>query len=80
MRGVNDTAETLIELSEKLFDMGVLPYYIHLLDKAKGVAHFDVPLAEASLLMHELRRQLPGYLVPKLVREDPGQAFKTALL
>ena len=76
LRGVNDTSACLIELSEKLFEYGALPYYLHLLDRAQGTAHFEVPDLRARQLMDELRKQLPGYLVPKLVREIPGAAYK----
>jgi EF-P beta-lysylation protein EpmB len=76
LRGVNDDAESLIALSEMLFDQGVLPYYLHLLDKAQGAAHFEVPEAEALALMATLRQRLPGYLAPKLVREIAGETHK----
>ncbi|MDD1649471.1 MAG: EF-P beta-lysylation protein EpmB [Methylococcaceae bacterium] len=76
LKGVNDDAECLIALSERLFDQGVLPYYLHLLDKAQGTAHFDVPEHEAQALMATLRQRLPGYLVPKLVREIAGDPYK----
>ena len=79
LRGVNDTGQALAELSETLFKHGVLPYYLHLLDKAKGTAHFDIPEAEALALHAELRRRLPGYLVPRLVREVAGEPYKTLL-
>ncbi|WP_317930004.1 EF-P beta-lysylation protein EpmB [Halioxenophilus sp. WMMB6] len=69
LKGINDQAETLIELSEALFAMGVLPYYLHLLDRVAGAADFWVPDAEARLLHQALLTALPGYLVPKLVRE-----------
>ena len=76
LRGVNDEESSLIELSEKLFACGVLPYYLHLLDRARGTAHFEVPEARALELMEALRRQLPGYLLPRLVREQPGAPYK----
>lgn len=76
LRGINDDATALIELSEKLFACGVLPYYLHLLDRARGTAHFEVPEARALELMEALRRQLPGYLLPRLVREQPGAPYK----
>lgn len=76
LRGINDDATTLIELSEKLLACGVLPYYLHLLDRARGTAHFEVPEARALELMEVLRRQLPGYLLPRLVREQPGAPYK----
>lgn len=79
LRGVNDHSDTLRRLSEALFDAGVLPYYLHLLDKVTGTAHFDVPEATAVKLLAGLNRALPGYLVPRLVREVPGAAHKVML-
>lgn len=76
LKDINDQADILVRLSEALFEHGVLPYYLHLLDKAKGTAHFDVDEATASALHAQLRRRLPGYLVPKLVREVAGEASK----
>ncbi|NIP13448.1 MAG: EF-P beta-lysylation protein EpmB [Pseudomonadales bacterium] len=77
---VNDNEEDLAQLSEKLFDAGVLPYYLHLLDPVAGTAHFDVTEARAKALIASLRRRLPGYLVPRLVREVPGEPSKTVIL
>lgn len=79
LKGVNDSEEALVSLSEALFQCGILPYYIHQLDKVQGAAHFEVPLAKAKALHAELMRRLPGYLVPKLVQEIAGQAHKTAI-
>jgi len=76
LKGVNDSAAALAELSEALFSAGVMPYYLNLLDPVAGAAHFDVPEARAIGLMAELRARLPGYLVPKLVREVPGAPSK----
>jgi EF-P beta-lysylation protein EpmB len=76
LRGVNDSAQTLAGLSEALFDCGVLPYYLHMMDPVAGGAHFDVPATEARQLLDRLRPMLPGYLVPRLVREIPGAEFK----
>jgi EF-P beta-lysylation protein EpmB len=76
LREINDSAEVLIELSEALFDMGVLPYYLHLLDKVQGTAHFDVAEERAQKIIGEMMRRLPGYLVPKLVREVAGAPTK----
>ena len=76
LRGVNDSAEALAGLSEALADAGVLPYYLSLLDPVAGAAHFDVPEPQALEIMAELRARLPGYLVPKLVREVPGAPAK----
>jgi EF-P beta-lysylation protein EpmB len=76
LQGVNDDAASLADLSETLFEAGVLPYYLHLLDPVAGAAHFAVSLAEARAIMDRLRAEMPGYLVPKLVRELPGGACK----
>ena len=77
LRGVNDDATALAELSERLFACGVLPYYLHQLDRVRGTAHFEVPDARARELVEALRIRLPGYLVPRLVRELPGEGAKT---
>lgn len=79
LRGVNDSAAALAGLSTALFDAGVLPYYLHQLDPVAGAAHFAVPDDEALQLMQELLSSLPGYLVPRLVREVPGAGSKTLL-
>lgn len=80
LRGINDHATHQAALAETLFDAGVLPYYLHLLDQVRGSAHFEVSASEASALMQQLRRQLPGYLVPRLVREEAGAPYKIPLL
>ncbi len=72
LKNINDSAEQLCALSEKLFTFGVLPYYLHLLDRAHGTKHFEVKQATAIRLMDQVKKQLPGYLVPKLVREQAG--------
>jgi L-lysine 2,3-aminomutase len=77
LRGINDNVLAQIALSQSLFSAGVLPYYLHMLDKVKGAAHFDVGEAEAQVMMQELRAQLPGYMVPKLVREISGGRAKS---
>ncbi|MGH9350697.1 MAG: hypothetical protein ACRD2G_00810, partial [Terriglobia bacterium] len=79
LRGVNDSVEALTALSEALFAAGVIPYYLHLLDRVRGAAHFEVTEAEARILIEELRARLPGYLLPRLVREIPGAPGKTPL-
>jgi len=79
LRSVNDQAETLTQLSEALFDIGVLPYYLFILDKVAGAAHFEVPIAEAKEIHQALQASLPGYLVPKLAIEIPGQESKTSI-
>ena len=79
LAGINDTTAALTELSERLFSAGVLPYYLHLLDPVRGAAHFAVTDAAGQALIATLRAQLPGYLVPRLVRETPGAAAKLVL-
>lgn len=79
LRGINDRPGDLVDLSERLFEADVLPYYLHQLDPVQGAAHFSVSDRDARLLVEEMRRQLPGYLVPRLVREHPGQASKSPL-
>lgn len=79
LKGVNDCPTALHELSEGLFEMGVLPYYLHQLDKVAGAAHFAVSDTDANLLINKLLHSLPGFLVPKLVREIAGEASKTPL-
>jgi L-lysine 2,3-aminomutase len=80
LKNINNNSETLINLSEKLFDCGILPYYLNMLDKIRGTSHFDVSESEAVILMKVLRERLPGYLVPKLVREVPGEKHKMPLM
>lgn len=77
LRGINDNADTLVELSQRLFSCGVLPYYLHLLDRVHGTAHFEVGEDAARTLMREVSSRLPGYLVPRLAREDKGAAAKS---
>ena len=77
LKGVNDNADTLINLSNRLFEMGVLPYYLHLLDPVAGAANFFVDDKEALNLHKQLLAALPGYLVPKLVRELAHEPSKT---
>ncbi|HET8551861.1 MAG TPA: EF-P beta-lysylation protein EpmB [Gammaproteobacteria bacterium] len=76
LRGVNDSADCLAALSEALFAAAVIPYYLHLLDRVAGAAHFEVPESRALALHRELRERLPGYLVPRLVREQAGAPSK----
>ncbi|GAA5524373.1 L-lysine 2,3-aminomutase [Microbulbifer aestuariivivens] len=77
LRGVNDSEAAQVQLSECLFDAGVMPYYLHQLDRVQGAAHFEVSDARAKALVAAIRRRLPGYLVPRLVREIAGEASKT---
>ena len=80
LNDVNNNVETLVELSQKMMSAGVLPYYLHVPDKVAGTAHFDVPLEEAKALFAVMQKRLPGYLVPRLVREVPGAPAKELLL
>lgn len=77
LKGINDTVDNQVALNEKLFDCGIMPYYLHLLDKVQGAGHFLVEDNEAVELMKAVIRRLPGFLVPKLVREVGGQPGKT---
>lgn len=79
LKGVNDDADVLEELSEALFDAGIMPYYLHAFDPVAGAQHFDVTDDEARLLVKDLLSRLPGFLVPKLVREVPGKSAKTPI-
>jgi len=76
LAGVNDNVESLADLSRALFDAGVLPYYLHLPDAVAGTAHFGVDAARGRALAEALRARLPGYLVPRLAREEPGAPGK----
>jgi len=77
LRGINDHAQVLQDLSEALFAARVTPYYLHLLDRVSGAAHFDIPEAQARALLDEVHTRLPGYLVPRLVREQAAAPYKT---
>ncbi len=77
LAGINDTVEALASLSEALIGAGVLPYYLHVLDRVCGASHFDVEESVACALVAELVERMPGYLVPRLVRETPGMPSKT---
>lgn len=79
LRGVNDTVAALADLSRRLFAVGVLPYYLHLLDPVRGAAGFAVDREAARALMAGVAARLPGYLVPRLVVEEPGQPGKTPI-
>ncbi|WP_438951638.1 EF-P beta-lysylation protein EpmB [Porticoccus sp.] len=80
LAGVNDDSDTLARLSERLFEFGCLPYYLHQLDKISGAAHFAVSDETARELHCQLLARLPGYLVPKLVREVPKATSKLPLI
>ncbi len=79
LAGVNDSVAALLGLSQRLFTTGTLPYYLHLPDQVAGTAHFDVSEARGRELVATLRARLPGYLVPRLVREIPGRSSKTVI-
>ncbi|HEY0984073.1 EF-P beta-lysylation protein EpmB [Schlesneria sp.] len=79
LRGINDNADTLTELSERLINVGVIPYYLHQLDLVQGTTHFQVDESAGQSILAELRTRLPGYAVPQYVRELPGQPHKTPL-
>jgi L-lysine 2,3-aminomutase len=79
LRGINDDAKVLADLSEALFEAKVLPYYLHQLDQVQGSAHFTVEKKRALEIYQDLQRQLPGFLLPKYVVEEPGQHSKTLI-
>jgi EF-P beta-lysylation protein EpmB len=76
LKGINNSTNNLLELSTQLFDAGVIPYYLNLLDKVQGSQHFEVSEKEGQKLIHQLMVETSGYLVPKLVRESPEYPFK----
>lgn len=80
LKGVNDTVDALANLSERLIDLGVMPYYLHQLDRVRGAAHFEVSDEHARELISALRKTLPGYAVPQLVREVPGELHKVPIV
>lgn len=79
LRGVNDSTAALAALSERLIEIGIVPYYLHQLDRVAGAAHFEVPIKRGRKIIGELRARLPGYMVPKYVQEIPGQPSKIIL-
>ena len=79
LRGVNDSVDALADLSESLINTGVIPYYLHQLDRVAGTAHFEVDPAVGRRLIAELRTRLPGYAVPRYVQEIPGEPHKTII-
>ena len=79
LRGVNDSVDALEELSESLINVGVMPYYLHQLDRVSGAAHFEVDPDVGRRLIAELRKRLPGYAVPRYVQEITGEAHKTII-
>lgn len=80
LAGINDSVNALTGLMRSAMDMGVLPYYLHLLDRVTGSAHFEVGETHARALLEQLRIELPGYLVPRLVREQAGALYKQPIL
>lgn len=80
LQGINDNAQTLADLSERLFSFKVLPYYLHLLDKVAGAGHFDVEETRALMIYRQLQEKLAGYLVPRLVREEVGKKHKSLII
>ncbi len=79
LRGVNDTADALVELSHRLLDLRVVPYYLHQLDRVAGAAHFEVSIEKGVALIGDIRARLPGYAVPRYVQEVPGDLSKRVL-
>jgi len=80
LKGVNDSVKALVQLSEALIEHNILPYYLHMLDQVQGSAHFEVDEQEAVLIYQQLRSSLPGYMLPRLVREVPGKPSKAPVL
>ncbi|TWT58400.1 L-lysine 2,3-aminomutase [Thalassoglobus neptunius] len=76
LRGINDSVEALVDLCEHCANFGVMPYYLHQLDRVSGASHFEVPMEEGKQLVDELRKRLPGYAVPRYVQEVPGALSK----
>jgi KamA family protein len=79
LAGINDSVAAQCDLARALFDAGALPYYLHLLDRVAGAAHFEVGEARAREIVRGAMSELPGYLVPRLVREVPGAPYKMPL-
>lgn len=79
LKNINDDVNILATLSEKLFSIGVIPYYLHVLDKVQGATHFEVKEIKAKKIMQALRERLSGYLVPRLVKEEAGAFSKTII-
>lgn len=77
LKGINDTVDAQVNLSEAVFDAGILPYYMFTLDPVEGAAHFDISIEDAQRLMGKVAAELPGYLVPRLAKEIPGKPAKS---
>ena len=80
LKGINDNSDQLISLSEKLFDAGIMPYYLHMLDPVQGASHFDVSMDRAVEIFRQIQTELPGFLVPKLVQERASERSKSLIL
>ncbi len=80
LKGVNDTLTAQVNLSERLFEVGILPYYLHMLDKVEGAAHFEMEQGLAANLYQQMLAELPGFLMPKWVREEGGKASKSPII
>ena len=79
LRDVNDSVEAQVDLSQRLIELGVVPYYLHQLDRVAGAAHFEVPIDEGRRIIEAMRRCLPGYAVPSYVQEIAGEPYKVVL-
>jgi len=79
LKEINDNAAILVKLSHKLFEVGILPYYLHQLDQVKGAAHYEVSTQTGTRLVATMREKLPGYLVPRYVKEIPGEPAKSPI-
>jgi EF-P beta-lysylation protein EpmB len=79
LRGVNDDVDPLVELSRRLVNLRVMPYYLHQLDRVRGAAHFELPISRGMQLVEEMRKLLPGYAVPRFVQEIAGEESKTVV-
>lgn len=79
LRGVNDSEDTLLALSRALLEASIIPYYLHMLDRVQGTAHFEISETRAHELLAHLQAHMSGFGVPKLVREEAGKPSKTVL-
>jgi len=79
LAGINDTLAALVDLSQRLIQIRVMPYYLHQLDRVQGAAHFEVDPGKGRELVAKMLACLPGYAVPRYVREVPGAMAKTPL-
>lgn len=79
LKGVNDSVVAMVNLSESLINLGAMPYYLHQLDRVAGTAHFEVDVSRGRHIIQQMRKQLPGYAVPRFVSEIPDESHKTVL-